>query len=53
MYLIKDNAEITYWYRPEIGMLVKDAAIYALEKLRPNSKVWRKPFQQTFYEKSD
>ncbi len=52
-YLIEDNDKFRYWYQPEIGELVKDAAIYALEKLRPNSKVWRKPFQQSFYEKSD
>jgi hypothetical protein len=48
-----DDSTSTEWYNPDVGRTVKDAARYALDILRPASKVWRKPFQESFREKKD
>jgi len=45
--LIGDTGE-SNWYIIGIGPRVSSAASSALDKLRPNSKVWRKPFQTSF-----
>jgi HEAT repeat protein len=48
-----DDSTRPDWYNTDVGRTVKDAASYALDKLRPASKVWRKPFQESFREKKD
>jgi HEAT repeat protein len=48
-----DDSTSTDWFNKGVGRTVKDAASYALDKLRPASKVWRKPFQESFREKKD
>ena len=48
-----DDSNTLDWYQPELGRTVKNAARYALDILRPSTKVWRKPFQESFREKKD
>jgi HEAT repeat protein len=48
-----DDSNTLDWYQPNIGRTVKNAARYALDVIRPASKVWRKPFQESFREKKD
>jgi hypothetical protein len=48
-----DDSTSADWYRIGVGRAVKNAARYALDILNPASKVWRKPFQESFREKKD
>ncbi len=43
-----DDFESVGWFLVSIGPRVSDAASYALDVLRPESRVWRKGFQTSF-----
>jgi hypothetical protein len=45
---LADDTAQPSWYWEYVGSTVKEAARYALAKLNPRSKVWQKPFQESF-----
>ncbi len=49
---LSDDLNEPAWHIPWVGRAVRDAAAYTLDELRPATRVWRKPFQVSFRDKS-